>query len=155
MLSIVGESGWGGSKVTYLKSLYLFAAEKGAGEPGCGGVGVARQAHPVCARCKAGKRFPKSPVLSPGPDMAAGVTPFKKKKKVDASSLFQHECTINSSVKWLLHKRKSCFVVQQNYSIHCIDLCCFEAASWRLPAPLLTASLNMIFMGISFFFFFF
>lgn len=81
MLSIVGESGWGGSKVTYLKSLYLFAAEKGAGEPGCGGVGVARQAHPVCARCKAGKRVPKSPVLSPGPDMAAGVTPFKKKKK--------------------------------------------------------------------------
>lgn len=39
------------------------------------------------ARCKAGKRFPKSAVLSSGRDMAGEVTPFKKKKKVDVSSL--------------------------------------------------------------------
>lgn len=39
--------------------------------------------------------------------------------------------------------------MQGNYSIHCIDLCCFEAASWGFLAPLPKASLNMIFMGVS------
>lgn len=114
----------------------------------------------VFARCKAGKRFPKSPALSSGRDTAGEVTPFEKKKKSGCvKSVFQHERTINSLVKWLLHKSKSCFVVQWNYSIHCIDLCCFEAASWRLLVPFLTASLNVIFRGLSvgfgFFFFFF
>lgn len=39
------------------------------------------------ACCKAGERFPESPVHSSVRDMAREVTPFKKKKKVDVSSL--------------------------------------------------------------------
>lgn len=48
MLSIVGESGEGGFKVTYLKSFYLFVPGEGAGAAGVWLGGVARQAHPAC-----------------------------------------------------------------------------------------------------------
>lgn len=157
MLSMAGERGWGGFKVTYLKSLYLFAPAKGAGDWGYGGVGVARQAHPACLHAgRPGGAFPRAPCSPVGEMWLEKWRHLKKKKKNGCvKSVFQHERTINSLVKWLLHKRKSCFVVQWNYSIHCIDLCCSEAASWRLPAPLLTASLNMIFMGVSVVLFFF
>lgn len=40
----------------------------------------------MLARCKAGERFPESPVHSSVRDMAREVTPFEK-KKVDVSSL--------------------------------------------------------------------
>lgn len=145
MLGILGESGWGGFKVTYLRSLYLFAPGKGVGE-----VGVSRQAHPVCLHAvRPGSAFQRASCSPLGEIRLEKGRHLKKKKKWSFESVFQHECTINSLVKWLLHKSKSCFVVQWNYSILCIDLCCFEAASWRLLAPLLTASLNMIFMGVS------
>lgn len=66
---------------------------------GCGGGCCWPGPLSVSARCKAGKRFPKSPVLSSGRDTPGEVTPFKKKKSGCVKSVFQHECAINSLVK--------------------------------------------------------